>query len=89
MDRIANNFLNREAVLVLKGKQRIRRWVAAVQADRVITYPVGSPHSVADSNDPEGREIFRYSQLLDIVEVVPMVGPMVGPGNGLLLGGPS
>jgi hypothetical protein len=72
MRTIATKFLNREALLVLKGKQRVRRWIAAVGDDRVITYPVGSPHSVAASYDPVGREVYRYSQLTTIVEVEPV-----------------
>jgi hypothetical protein len=62
-------FLNREALLVLKGRQQVRRWIAAVGDDRIITYPVNSPHSVASSYDPVGREAYRYSQLTDILEV--------------------
>jgi hypothetical protein len=69
MRALATKFLNREAVLVLKGRQTIRRWIAAVGDDRVITYPVSAPHSVAGSYDPVGREPYRYSQLADILEV--------------------
>ncbi len=69
MRTIATRFLNREALLVLKGRQTVRRWIAAVGDDRIITYPVGSPHSVAASYDPVGRETYRYTQLTDIVEV--------------------
>ncbi len=71
MRTIAAKFLNREAVLVLKGRQTVRRWIAAVADDRVITYPVNAPHTVATSNDPIGREPYRYSQLTDIIEVAP------------------
>jgi hypothetical protein len=71
MRSIATKFLNREALLVLKGRQTVRRWIAAVGDDRVITYPVNSPHTVAGSNDPVGREPYRYSQLTDILEVSP------------------
>jgi hypothetical protein len=69
MRSIATKFLNREALLVLKGQQRVRRWIAAVGDDRVITYPVNAPHNVASSYDPVGREPYRYSQLADILEV--------------------
>jgi hypothetical protein len=80
MRTIATRFLNREAVLVLKGRQRIRRWIAAVGDDRVITYPVSAPHSVAASYDPVGREIYRYTQLSNILEVEPSAGaPTVSP----------
>jgi hypothetical protein len=70
MRMLAMSFINREALLVLKGKQRIRRWIAAVQEDRIITYPVDAPHA-AGSNDQNGREPYRYAQLTDIVEVEP------------------
>jgi hypothetical protein len=72
MRTIATRFLNREALLVLKGRQRVRRWIANVGDDRVITYPVSAPHSVAASYDPVGREVYRYSQLTDILEVAPV-----------------
>jgi hypothetical protein len=65
----ASKFLNREALLVLKGRQTIRRWIAAVGDDRIITYPVNAPHTTAMSNDPVGREPYRYTQLTDIIEV--------------------
>jgi len=65
----ALKFLNREALLVLKGRQTVRRWVAAVSDDRIITYPANAPHSVAASYDPVGREIYRFTQLADITEV--------------------
>ncbi len=71
MRTIATKFLNREALLVLKGQQTVRRWIASVGDDRVITYPSNAPHSVAASYDPVGREAYRYSQLADIVEVDP------------------
>jgi hypothetical protein len=71
MRTIATKFLNREALLVLKGRQTVRRWIAAVGDDRIITYPVHSPHSAAASNDPVGREPYRYSQLTDIIEAPP------------------
>ncbi len=71
MRTIANRFLNREALLVLKGRQTVRRWIAAVGDDRIITYPANSPHGVAASYDPIGREAYRYTQLSDIVEVDP------------------
>lgn len=70
MRLVATKFLNRDAVLVLKGKQRMRRWIAAVQEDRIITYPVDAVHR-AGSNDPEGREPYRYAQLADILEIDP------------------
>ena len=66
---LATKFLNREAMLVLKGKQRMRRWIAAVQEDRIITYPVDANHPRAGSNEPLGREPYRYAQLCDILEV--------------------
>jgi hypothetical protein len=65
----ATSFMNREACLILKGKQRIHRWIASVQEDRIITYPVDAPHAASASNDPNGREVYRYAQLMDIVEV--------------------
>jgi hypothetical protein len=71
MRTTATRFLNREALLVLKGRQTVRRWIAAVGDDRVITYPVNAPHTSAMANDPIGREAYRYSQLTDIVEVNP------------------
>jgi hypothetical protein len=67
----ATKFLNREALLVLKGRQTVRRWIAAVLDDRIITYPVNAPHTVAMSYDPIGREPYRYTQLTDILEVGP------------------
>lgn len=67
----ATKFLNREALLVLKGRQTVRRWIASVGDDRVITYPSNAPHSVAMSYDPIGREAYRYTQLTDILEVDP------------------
>jgi hypothetical protein len=79
MRTIATRFLNREAVLVLKGRQRIRRWIAAVGDDRVITYPVSAPHSVAASYDPVGREIYRYTQLSNILEVESPPGAPLSP----------
>ncbi len=71
MRTTATKFLNREALLVLKGQQTVRRWIASVGDDRIVTYPVSAPHSVAASYDPVGREIYRYSQLADILEVEP------------------
>jgi len=71
MRTLATKFLNREALLVLKGRQTVRRWIAAVGDDRIITYPVNAPHTAAASNDPTGREPYRYSQLTDILEVTP------------------
>jgi hypothetical protein len=71
MRATATKFLNREAILVLKGRQRVRRWIASVGDDRVITYPANAPHSIAASYDPVGREPYRYSQLTDIIEVDP------------------
>lgn len=73
MRTTATKFLNREALLVLKGKQRVRRWIAAVGDDRIITYPASAPHSVAASYDPVGREVYRYTQLTNIVEVDPLL----------------
>ena len=79
MRATATKFLNREALLVLKGRQRIRRWIAAVGDDRVITYPVSAPHSVAASYDPVGREIYRYTQLSGILEVESPAAPLIPP----------
>jgi hypothetical protein len=79
MRTTATKFLNREALLVLKGRQRVRRWIAAVGDDRVITYPVNAPHSVAASYDPVGREIYRYTQLSNILEVEPGLAPLLPP----------
>jgi hypothetical protein len=76
---IASKFLNREALLVLKGRQRIRRWIAAVGDDRVITYPVSAPHSVAASYDPVGREIYRFTQISTILEVENAALPPMAP----------
>jgi hypothetical protein len=69
MRTTATKFLNREALLVLKGRQTVRRWIASVGDDRVVTYPVSSPHTAAASYDPVGREIYRYSQLAGILEI--------------------
>ena len=77
MRTIASKFLNREALLVLKGRQRIRRWIAAVGDDRVITYPASAPHSVAASYDPVGREIYRFTQLSTILEVENAATPLI------------
>ncbi len=71
MRTTATKFLNREALLVLKGQQTVRRWIASVGDDRIVTYPVNAPHSAAASYDPVGREIYRYSQLANILEVEP------------------
>jgi hypothetical protein len=79
MRTTATKFLNREALLVLKGRQRVRRWIAAVGDDRVITYPANAPHSVAASYDPVGREIYRYTQLSNILEVEPGLTPQLPP----------
>jgi hypothetical protein len=79
MHATATKFLNREAVLVLKGRQRVRRWIAAVGDDRVITYPVSAPHSVAASYDPVGREIYRFTQLATILEVESAAGLHIAP----------
>jgi hypothetical protein len=76
MRTTATKFLNREALLVLKGQQTVRRWIASVGDDRIVTYPVSAPHSVAASYDPVGREIYRYSQLANILEVEPKQPPL-------------
>ncbi len=68
MRQTALHFANREALLVLKGHERIARWIASVQEDRIITYPVNAPHAANASADPVGREAYRYAQLVDIVE---------------------
>lgn len=64
----AAKFLNRDALLVLKGKQTVSRWIAAVQEDRIITYPINTPHPT-DAREPLGREIYRYAALIDIEEI--------------------
>ncbi len=68
MRSIAAKFLNREALLVLKGNQTVPRWIAAVQEDRIITYPIDANHP-SDARDPRGREIYRYAALVGIEEV--------------------
>jgi hypothetical protein len=68
MRLIATPFLNREATLILKGNERVRRWIAAVQEDRIITYPVDAKHRPGSSTERAGREPYRYSQLIGIIE---------------------
>ncbi len=69
MRQVALKFLNREAMLVLKGQQRIRCWVTSVQEDRIITRPVNLISRAGGSSDLAAREIYRYVQLADILEV--------------------
>jgi len=69
MRNIADKFSKRDATIVLKGKERIDRWIAEVHEDRVITYPVGAGLLAPLARKP--REPVRYSQMLSIGELDP------------------
>jgi hypothetical protein len=67
MRQIADKFQKRDATIVLKGQERIDRWISEVQEDRVITYPVGA--SLLPPSARRSREPVRYSQMLSIGEL--------------------
>jgi len=67
MRKIADKFQKRDATIVLKGMERIDRWISEVQEDRVITYPVGA--ALLTPSARKFREPVRYSQMLSIGEL--------------------
>jgi hypothetical protein len=69
MRKIADKFQRRDATIVLKGMERIDRWIYEVQEDRVITYPVGAAQLSPAAR--RFREPVRYSQILSIGELDP------------------
>jgi hypothetical protein len=67
MRKLASKFLKRDATIVLKGRQRIDRWIYEAQEDRLITYPVGA--AALSPAARRSRESVRYSEMLSIDEL--------------------
>jgi hypothetical protein len=69
MRATAMKFEKRGATIVLKGMQKIDRWIADVQEDRIITYPLDASHTVADLRKDVRREPYRYAQIETMMEI--------------------
>jgi hypothetical protein len=69
MRTLATKFEKRGATIVLKGMQKIDRWIADVQEDRIITYPLDASHTAADLRKDIRREPYRYAQIETMIEL--------------------
>ena len=69
MRTLAMKFEKRGATIVLKGMQKIDRWIADVQEDRIITYPLDASHTAADLRKDVRREPYRYAQIETMTEL--------------------
>lgn len=80
MRTLAMKFEKRGATIVLKGMQKIDRWIADVQEDRIITYPLDASHTAADLRKDVRREPYRYAQIETMVELAggsPAIAPVI------------